>query len=189
MYKKILLAFSVSVVANIASAGIENKYQAEVSHAQELGNLLYKKVKSKDAFKLKSLENYKEVKLHLKKAGCGEFSYKASIVKDKDSELLYFVASKKFSSPVIIGRYFVAPIENGALNLEKIISSTRGCLNLGSPKKATKGMFATSLDPYPSEFHVLQSKLHGVTLYLGTEYAIWKIVNGQVSLMKLRNEA
>lgn len=189
MIQRLQFIFLAILISGYACAEVENKYQSEVAHIQEVGNLLYARVKSKEKFKLKELKNYKDIKSHLAKAECGEFSYKTYLIKDQDIDLVYFVASKTFSNPVIIGRHFIAPIEDGSLNLEKFVSSTKGCLNLGSPKKATGGMFATSLDPYPNEFHVLQSKLHGITLYLGTEYAIWKIVNGEVSLMELREGA
>ena len=186
MFKKTLLTILTSVVISAVNGEVENKYQSEVQHVQEVGSLLYETVTLKNRFNLKSLQNHKEAKSLFNERKCSKLSYKAYIVNYKGIESVYFVASKTFSSPVIIGRHFSAPIENGLLKIEKLISSTKGCLNLGSTRNTTEGMIATSLDPFPNEFHVLQSKLHRITLYVSTEYGLWKIVSGQISLLELR---
>jgi hypothetical protein len=188
MLRKLVLALLACGAAHAVHAEDTHQYHSEVRHVEELGNLLYAEVSAKNKFKLKSLANYKEVKAYLSGAKCEGFSYKAYRIQDKELDSLYFVASKTFSNPVIIGRHFVAPIENNALNLDKFASSTRGCLNLGPVKGNVSGMFSTSLDPYPNEFHVLQSKLHDVGLYVATKYGLWGVEDGKVSLVELRED-
>ncbi len=157
-------------------------FASELEDSQLYGGLLYKEIESKADVKLKKLDKYKQIKSYLKGNKCKGFKYRAYVVGEEDGEFLYLVASKRKN--VIIGRHFKAPILNGEVQVEDFESSTNGCLDLGAPKKDIAALTATHLKPYPNEFHVLQSKLSGIALYIGTKAGVYAIENGQIRLVK-----
>jgi len=157
-----------------------------VSHSDDIesniafGNVLTEAVKSKSSIKMKSLDNYKEVKGFLKQNKCPGFKYKAYSI--PESNRFYLVASKGKS--VIIGRHFVGSLQGNSVDVSSLISSTNGCINLGSPKKDAAAMFVTHLKPEPNEFHVLQSNLANISLYVSTKDTLYSVSNGDITTVE-----
>lgn len=175
-YKKNLLLFTLLYfLSNIATAG-------ELSEAISYGNLLTQAVNSKEKIKLKRLPEYKGIKKYLANNKCSGFKYKGYIVGPEDKQFFYLVASKRKN--VIIGRHFKAPIKNGSIDIDGFESSTNTCLNLGTPASNVAALTATHLKPYPNEFHVLQSKLSGLALYIGTSAGIYAVESGNIRLVE-----
>lgn len=153
----------------------------EIGGAVSYGNLLTGAIQEKQDVKLKKLPEYKAIKSFLSKNKCAGFKYKGYIVGSENDKYFYLVASK--GGNVIIGRHFKAPMVGGAIAVERLESSTNGCLDLGNPEaKNTAAMFATHLKPTPNEFHVLQSNLHAIALYIGTSNGMYSIENGVIQL-------
>lgn len=155
-------------------------FSSELESAIEYGNLLTKAVKTKSTVRLKKLAEYKKIKQYLSSKKCDGFKYKAYIVGPENKKYFYLIASKRKS--VIIGRHFKAPIKGGVVDTEAFVSSTNGCLNLGRPASNVSALFATHLKPYPNEFHLLQSNLKPITLYIGTSAGMYIVKNGTMVL-------
>lgn len=164
-------------------------FESELEEVETHAVLLLQEIESKDKFRLKKLENYKELKNALSEIECPRFTYTAYTIEHGGEHLLYLVAGKRFSRSVIIGRHFMMRLDGLIADVLNIASSTNGCIDLGKPRKDAAAMFVTSLEPYPSEFHVIQSKLNKVSIYVGTSYATWKVSDGEVSLVELREDA
>ena len=154
----------------------------EIDRAIKYGGLLTKAVQGKDRVKLKKLTEYKQIKTFLSQHKCSGMKYKGYIVGDNQDKYLYLVASK--SKNIIIGRHFKAPIKGTDIIYNEFESSTNSCLNLGTPPKDTQAVYATHLKPYPNEFHILQSNLSGVALYVGTPSENYAIENGEVRVLE-----
>ena len=147
------------------------------------GNQLTEAIQQKEKVKLKKLPEYRDIKKYLSANKCPGFKYKGYIVGAEDQQFFYLVATK--ANDVIIGRHFKAPVNNGLIEISKFQSSTNGCLNLGNPKTSdTAAMYATHLKPLPNEFHLLQSNLHKIKLYIGTSNGMYTIKNGNIELPK-----
>jgi hypothetical protein len=155
---------------------------SELEDAITYGNLLTQAVKEKEEVKLKKLSEYKAIKRYLTENKCSGFKYKAYIVGPKNKQFLYLVASK--GKNVIIGRHFKAPINGGTVDVSGFESSTKGCLNLGTPPSNVAALTATHLKHYPNEFHVLQSRLAGLPLYIGTSEGIYSVEGGNIRLVE-----
>ena len=156
----------------------------ELDEAVEYGRLLTNAVEKKEHIKYKKLSRYNEIKGFLNEQKCAGFKYKAYVVGPDEKQYFYLVASKKKN--MIIGRHFKAPIVNNEVDVARFESSTKGCLDLGKIKPNVAAMSASHLQPYPNEFHVLQSNLHSLGLYIITGVGYFKIENGLIELVKKR---
>lgn len=92
------------------------------------------------------------------------------------------VASK--GKNVIIGRHFKAPIHKEAIDVAAFESSTNGCLNLGPVRADAAAMYATHLKPFPNEFHLLQSNIRNIALYIGTKEGMYSVSENTITLSK-----
>ena len=153
---------------------------SEIDSAMKYGELLTTAVQEKSYTKLKKLNNYKAIRKYLSKNKCSDFKYKAYIVGSENNQYLYLIASK--GKHIIIGRHFKSKIEDGNISIESFTSSTNGCLDLGVPKSDIAGMYATHLKLYPNEFHILQSNLGSIDLFIGTSAGMYIIKNGSITL-------
>ena len=150
----------------------------ELDEAIKYGEFLTEAVKSKTTVKIKKLPEYDAIKQYLLENKCAGFKYKAYIVGPKNEQQFYLLASK--GKNVIIGRHFKAPINRNGIDTLAFSSSTNGCLNLGKPASNSEGMFATHLKSYPNEFHVLQSNLRKISLYVGAQSGNYVIRQGKI---------
>ena len=168
----------VFVVATTLSSFLQAN---DLDNAVKYGNFLTEAVQSKQKVKLKKLPEYKAIKTYLATNKCPGFKYNAYVVGPEEQQYFYLVASK--GGNVIIGRHFKARKVGGAIKVGEFESSTNGCLNLGNPKtKKSVAMFATHLKPTPNEFHLLQSNLHSIALYIGTSNGMYLIENESIEL-------
>lgn len=145
-----------------------------------LGNRLTEAVKSESHIKLKTLDNYKELKAYIKRNKCSGFKYRAYSLPDRNK--FYLVASKGKS--VIVGRHFVGDIVENSVDIGTLTSSTNGCINLGSTKKNAAAMFVTHLKPEPNEFHVLESNLAKIALYVSTKGTLFSVSEGGITTVE-----
>ena len=152
-------------------------YSSSIEDAVSLGNSLTEAVRSKSSMKLKRIDNYKEIKAFLKQNKCPGFKYKAYSLPEKNK--FYLVASKGKS--IIVGRHFSGALSGDSVDISSLFSSTNGCINLGTPKKDTTAIFVTHLKPEPNEFHVLQSNLANIALYVSAKGALYSVSGGNIS--------
>ena len=186
---RILTLSVLACFSNFIWAETPDNYQQQIREVEAHAVLLLAKINSQDSYELETLENYRELEDSLAEIECPDFSYTAYTIEHGGEHLLYLVAARNISSNVIIGRHFVTKLNGGVADTLNIASSTNGCIDLGEPKREAKAMFVTSLEPYPNEFHVIQSQLNKIPIYVGTSYATWLVSDGKVSLVELRKDA
>lgn len=154
-------------------------YADELENAQTWGAMLTDAVQQKATVNLKKRPEYKEIKKFLKENQCSGSKYEGYLI-GEEPQYFYLIGSK--GNEVIIGRHFKAPVVNGVIVLDSAQSSTKGCLSLGPKKPDVSAMVATHLQPYPNEFHLLQSNIHAVTLYIGTKSGMFVVKEGEMYL-------
>ncbi|MGA7296696.1 MAG: hypothetical protein WBW92_04195 [Rhodanobacteraceae bacterium] len=174
---------SLSILMSCAIA-IPIANASELDDAVKYGNLLTEAVEAGRSVDLRKLADHREIEQYLSHHACSEFKYKAYVVDSVGESFLYLVASK--GPDVIVGRHFKMPIRNGSIEVAEVESSTRGCLDLGSPGPDTAGMVVTHLKPYPNEFHVLESNLASVSLYVATSRGTYGVQYGAIHLVRKR---
>lgn len=156
-----------------------NTYADELEDAQAWGVMLTDAIQQKTKVNLKKRPEYIEIKKFLKENQCPGVKYEGYLI-GEEQQYFYLVGSK--GKEVIIGRHFKAPVVDGVIALDSAQSSTKGCLSLGPKKPDVSAMVATHLQPYPNEFHLLQSNVHEVTLYIGTKSGMFVVKDGKMHL-------
>lgn len=154
-------------------------YADELENAQAWGAMLTDAVQQNTKVNLKKRSEYKQIKKFLKENQCPGLKYEGYLV-GEGQQYFYLIGSK--GKEVVIGRHFKAPVVDGVIALDSMQSSTNGCLSLGPKKPDVSAMVATHLQPYPNEFHLLQSNIHAVTLYIGTKSGMFVVKEGKMYL-------
>lgn len=167
------------VLLSFAALSSSYAHADELEAAQAWGMKLTEAIQQKTKLNLKKRPEYKEIKKFLKENQCPGIKYEGYLI-GEDQQYFYLIGSK--GKEVIIGRHFKAPVVDGVIDLESAHSSTNGCLSLGPKKPAVAAMMATHLQPYPNEFHLLQSNIHAVTLYIGTKSGMFVVKEGKMYL-------
>ncbi|HKE94130.1 MAG TPA: DUF2314 domain-containing protein [Povalibacter sp.] len=104
-----------------------------------------------------------------------EFAYRLVHVDDNGRDVRYLIARAKSDSDVVIGRHF-------AWIADTVQSSTRSCLNLGTPGRGVVAMTVTHLlSPTPNEFHVYEALKHRIPLLVLTSAGIWSVTEGTIT--------
>lgn len=151
----------------------------EITDAEAFGAMLTAAIQQGSDIDWNKRSESKAIKKWLKEHQCPGLKYQGYIVGD---EKQYFYLIGRKGNEVIVGRHFKAPIVDSAIDIDAFDSSTKGCLSLGAKKADVAAMFTTHLQPYPNEFHVAQSSLHAVTLYISTKSGLFVVKNGEITL-------
>lgn len=167
------------VLLSFATLSSNYTYADELEDAQAWGAMLTDAIQKKVKVNLKKRQEYKEIKNFLKENECPGIKYEGYLI-GEERQYFYLIGSK--GKEVIIGRHFKAPVVDGVIALDSAQSSTKGCLSLGPKKPDVSAMFATHLQPFPNEFHLLQSNIHAVTLYIGTKSGMYVVKEGKMYL-------
>lgn len=167
------------VLLSFAALSSNSTYADELEDAQAWGAMLTDAIQQKVKVNLKKRPEYKEIKSFLKENECPGIKYEGYLI-GEEQQYFYLIGSK--GKEVIIGRHFKAPVVDGVIALDSAQSSTKGCLSLGAKKPDVSAMFATHLQAFPNEFHLLQSNIHAVTLYIGTKSGMYVVKDGKMYL-------
>jgi hypothetical protein len=104
---------------------------------------------------------------------------------------VYLLPATKDASRIPLGGAHRLEFDSTGQHLVSERGFTKSCLVLGDPKGDSKhrpvGLFTTHLlDPVPTEVHVFWNLWTGIPLYIATPPSgtIWKISNGQISMVK-----
>jgi hypothetical protein len=159
-------------------------YASELDPTVHLGNLVYEQTQSNQKFDKRALKNIKEVEEILAPHKCSGLTYNYYSVDASDKTYLYIIASK--GNHVIAGRHFRFDMLDNTASLNSVIKSTTSCLDLGKPDKMAAGMYLSHLKEYPNEFHVLQSTIHNMPLFVGTFAGDYKVTADNIELIKER---
>jgi hypothetical protein len=154
----------------------------EIASAASLGTLLTQAVNDGRELELRSVANHAELNRRIKADSCPGFAYKSYAITAGSQRFLYVVASK--GRDMIIGRHWRIPLNGNKADLARLTSSTVSCLNLGTPAANALGVAVTHLGPFPNEFHVLQSNLHGIAVYVATDSGMYVVESGRIEAVE-----
>ncbi len=141
-----------------------------------LGTELTDKVSSGAVTSIKTFGNYPEFSKYFESVKCKEFKYRNYIIEALGKTYLYLVGSKDYN--IVIGKHFRAEVKGNAIDMSSIYTSTFTCWDTGPAKLDTVGLFVSSDDEYPNEFHILQSSLHSIGMFVSNPKDTVYSVNG-----------
>jgi hypothetical protein len=81
----------------------------------------------------------------------------------------------------VVGRHVTVGVVDGAVGLSTLAASTKSCLAF-KIQPGVVGVYAMELiSPTPTEFHVPESRLHGIVVFVGAGGDAWEVRNGHIS--------
>ena len=123
------------------------------------------------------------------RARCSE-SYNTVVLPTDGQEgvwAVYLLAATKEAGKVVVGGHVRVLVGDGGLEIVDYQALSNGCLilDLPSPTADTPvALVATHvLNDHPIETHVFLSFLHGLSLYVMTERALWSVDKGNIRLL------
>lgn len=97
---------------------------------------------------------------------------------------LFGIAAGGTRTQLVVGKHFKANMVDGAVDLATLAASTKSCLTLNILSHAV-GVFTTELDSAtPTEFHVVESSLHNIALFVNAGGEVWSVKDGKISKVK-----
>jgi len=178
--KKILIATAVFLLSGLCFA----EGESELIDATDFGDRLYSAVMNNEEIEYTAVSNGDALKKYLNDYGCPGYDYNLYLISADDKTTLYVIGQSE--SDFIVGRHFKGAFEEGKVLIETMSSSTKTCLNLGAPGENVASLMTTHLGDYPNEFHALQTKLRGISLYVGAKKGIYSLENGRIRLVQAR---
>ncbi len=149
-----------------------------LARAVDRGTRLAEAIENGDSLSLRKFANYGDIRTWLDSNRCPGFRYTGYFVRAAGASDLYLIASR--GKDIIIGRHFKAPVSKGRVEIEQIESSTARCLNLGRSGSNTGNSLIAHPQPFPNEFHVLQSRLHRTDLRIATTHGNYMVSKGRI---------
>ena len=112
----------------------------------------------------------------------------------EDGILVYLLAATKKDNTVVFGKHYRVLVSMDGRSAKKVEPLTKTALESpiapATSEGATPFLYVTHLlGDYPLETHVFISLLHHRALYVNTEKYIWRVIEGKVSLVSLRESA
>lgn len=105
---------------------------------------------------------------------------------------VYMLAATDKPGVVVAGGHFRYDYSPDGTKLESQRQFTKSCFTVDAPdeeKGKPAGFILTHLlDPTPTEIHVFLSRLHDQGIYVGTEFGVWRVLDGQIELIDLREK-
>ena len=93
----------------------------------------------------------------------------------RDASELYAVSSIAAGGKLVVGRHFKTTVHGGAADIAGLSASTKSCLILPIDQRLS-GLFVTELiAAEPTEFHVLEARLHKIQLIVEAGGKAWAI--------------
>lgn len=174
--KSVISALCLLTALSVSAPGLTSTLDDII----ERGNQLAEAVAANATVDLQQFENTREIRRYLSANRCRGLNYEAYLLETGDQKTLYLVGSR--AGHMIIGRHFKAPVTDNTVDVSAFEGSTRGCLDLGRVPENVAAMMATHLAPEPNEFHLLQSVIHDVDLFVMAGDGMYEISGGTVKL-------
>jgi hypothetical protein len=153
-----------------------------VKNAETTGAALFSSIQSNELAGAHDIANFAALSHAIDAQKCPGTTISLVLLPDRQhASQVFAVASLPDGGKMVIGKHFKATKLDGVANLDTLVASTKSCLVLTmSPNAAA--LFATELlSPAPTEFHVLQTRLHNTTLYVNAGGQAWSVKRGLIS--------
>jgi hypothetical protein len=160
-----------------------------LKNAEATGAALFAAIQAKNFARPEDIKNFEALQRAIDRQKCKDTAISWAILPDRARGTEIFgISSAASDDQVVIGRHFKASVVDGAADLSTLAASTKGCLILkippgggGRPGAKLVGAYTTELiSTTPTEFHVLESKLHRIALFVSAGGEVWEVNNGSI---------
>jgi hypothetical protein len=168
----LLFASTVSL-AQSASVPVE---QAEMTGAE-----LFTAISSKDFATSQDIKNFDALQRALDAQRCPGTTLSLILLPDRQHAYQVFaIAGVPDGGKLVVGRHFKTTVHDGTADVVALAASTKSCLILTISPQAAALMTTEVISPTPTEFHVLETKLHNIPLYVGAGGQVWAVKDGSI---------
>ena len=105
---------------------------------------------------------------------------------------VYLLAATDKAGQIVAGGHFRYDYSPDGKLLETRRAFTKTCINIDQPDEKQgepAGLILTHLlDPTPTEIHVYLTRLHHQGIYVGTEFGVWGVIDGDIALLEHRGK-
>jgi hypothetical protein len=176
----ILVVFSVVTTAARAEDAADVLRRAEAT-----GAALFAAIQAKNLAGPGDIKNFEALQRAIDSQTCTGTTIAWILLPDRNHATEIFgIASAPTKDQLVVGRHFKASVVDGTADLSTLAASTKSCVTLNIQPRAV-GLFTTEvISATPTEFHALESKLHGITLYVGAGGQAWSVKDGTISKLE-----
>jgi hypothetical protein len=165
-----------------ATVSLAQEAADPVKNAEDTGAALFSAIQANELAGAHDIRNFAALSHAIDAQKCPGMTVSFVMLPDRQhASQVFAVSSISTKGKMVIGKHFKATMLGGVADLASLVASTRSCLVLSiSPNAAA--LFTTELlAPTPTEFHVLETRLHNTSLYVGAGGQAWSVKNGIIS--------
>ena len=152
-----------------------------VKQAERTGAALYGAISGKDFAGSQDIRNLDVLQRALDAQKCPGTTVTLIVLPDhQHASEVYAVSSVSDVGKLVVGRHFKTTIHDGMADVGALAASTKSCLILTISPNAAALMTTEVISATPTEFHVLETKLHNIPLYVGAGGQLWSVKDGSI---------
>jgi hypothetical protein len=153
-----------------------------VKNAETTGAALFSAIHRNELAGAQHIRNFAALSHALDAQKCPGTSFSFVLLPDRQhASEVYAVSGLAARGKMVIGKHFKTAMVAGAANLDTLVASSKSCLVLTVSPHAAAPFTTELLSPTPTEFHVLETRLHNTTLYVGAGGQAWSVKEGIIS--------
>lgn len=152
-----------------------------IERAETTGRALFAAVQEKNFATSQDIRNYEALQRAIDAQSCPHTNISLILLPNREQPTEVFaISSVSENDQIVIGRHFRARVSDATVDLNSLVASTKSCLIM-KMRPGAIGVGASELiSATPTEFHVLESKLHGLPLYVVAGGTAWTVNNGSI---------
>jgi hypothetical protein len=152
-----------------------------LKHAEATGAALFAAIQAKSLAGPDDIQNFEALQRAIDPQKCPETTISWILLPDqKKATEIFGISSVPTIGKLVVGRHFKASVVDGVVDLSTLVASTKSCLTLGIPPNAVALYTTEVVSATPTEFHVFESTLHGIPLYVGAGGEAWLVKDGSI---------
>lgn len=152
-----------------------------VKQAETTGAALFVAISTKDFAGSQDIKNLDALQRALDAQKCPGTTMALIVLPDhQHASEVFAVSAVSDEAKLVVGKHFKTTVHDGVADVGALAASTKSCLILTISPKAAALMTTEVISATPTEFHVLETKLHNIPLYVGAGGQVWAVKDGSI---------
>jgi hypothetical protein len=175
------MRFVVATLLFVSAVSLAQDASDPVKQAETTGEALFSAINSKDFAGSQDVKNLDALQRAVDAQKCPGTTVSLILLPDRQhASEVFAIASVADDGKLVVGRHFKTTIRDGVADVGALSASTKSCLILTLGPKAAALMTTEVISATPTEFHVLETKLHNIPLYVGAGGQVWAVKHGSI---------
>ena len=175
------MRFLIVALLSASAVSVAQDASNALKHAESTGAALFNAFNSKDFAGSQDIKNIDALERAINAQKCPGTVVSLILLPDRQhASEVFAVSGVPDEGKLVIGKHFKTTIHEGVADIESLSASTKSCLILTINPKAAALMTTELISATPTEFHVLETKLHKIPLYVGAGGQVWAVRDGSI---------